>query len=129
MPFTVAIVEDEESFRILLKKILVRIFGERASFLEATTVEEAQQLLKEHRPALFLVDGALNSKGVWNTGPLISSILAEKGANPGYKCTMIAISGDENSNRKMVAAGCDMYINKDRVNEELIDKVATVVGS
>ncbi|MCF6149662.1 MAG: response regulator [Candidatus Kuenenia sp.] len=108
----VMVVEDNEKNRKLMRVVLK---AKGYSVIEATTGEEALNLLKEQTPDIILMD--IQLPGIDGL-TLIRQIKADPGKKniPIIAVTAHAMKGDE---QKILDSGCDAYVSKPVDTREL----------
>ncbi len=108
----VMVVEDNEKNRKLMRVILK---AKGFSVIEATTGEEALNILKNQKPDIILMDIQLPGvDGLTLTKQIKAD--ATSSAIPIIAVTAHAMKGDE---QKILDAGCDGYISKPVNTQEL----------
>ncbi|MCF6157683.1 MAG: response regulator [wastewater metagenome] len=108
----VMVVEDNEKNRKLMRVILK---ANGYNVIEATTGEEALNLLKDQKPDIILMD--IQLPGIDGI-TLVKHIKADATTNdiPIVAVTAYAMKGDE---QKILDAGCNAYISKPINTQEL----------
>ena len=115
----IAVVDDEESVRIALRRLLrsagldVETFPSGAEFLDS---------LKSHRPDCAVLD--LHMPNV--SGFAVQSRLAEAG----IRLPVVVITGhdSEETRKRALAAGIVVYLRKPVDDEALLDAITTAIA-
>ena len=117
----ILIVEDVEWNRDLLVQILEEDF----EVIEAEDGEKGLEAAMAEQPDLILMDMLLPKMNGWEVAAEIRKREAGK-AVPIIAVTAQAMSGDENV---ALEAGCDAYVSKPIDEDELLEKIAELIGA
>jgi CheY-like chemotaxis protein len=120
MSQTVLVVDDMRMNRVMLTAILR---GVGYTTLEAEDGEVALRMIREHRPAIVLLDIMMpNLDGI-----ACCRAIKEDPVLCATKVVMVTSRGEADQVKKAFTAGCDGYLIKPVDQEELKSKVAQFV--
>ena len=102
MNTTILVIEDDP----IWQKVYYLSFKQSANILQATNLVDAEAIFLENPGInLIVIDGYLGET-ILNTLPLIKKLRET------FKGEIIAVSTDEDSRTRMVAAGCSSQVDK-----------------
>ena len=116
----ILIIEDIEWNRDLLAQIL----EEDYEVVEAEDGAQGLEVAKQERPDLIIMDISLPEINGWDLAPMIRQTegIAEV---PIISATAHAMAGDEQRCREV---GCNDYVSKPIDEDELMEKIAALIG-
>ena len=118
---TILVADDEPDNRAIMTAAL-RASGYRVC--EASGGEEAVSLALSERPDLILLDMAMPGVSGWDALRRMKA-MPQTSAIPVFAFTAYALAGDE---LKAAEAGCDGYVSKPCVPQDVVRKIRDKVG-
>ena len=117
----VLVVDDEEQFQMLMEDAL----GDDYTVLRAELIQDGYRLFCEHRDCVqaILMDGnmPLGPPEMRTTVDLVRRIRSE-----GFSGTIVAISSEEDLQKKLCEAGCNVTLTKPFRMEQLLSMLGRV---
>lgn len=121
MPVTILIVDDDQGFREMVKRLLERE-PEVSVVGEAGDGEEAVQRARELRPDVILMDIAM---------PRVDGLEATrriKAERPETKVLILTIHNEEAYRRAAQASGADVFLPKKTLMADLLPAIRRLMG-
>ncbi|MDD2773938.1 MAG: response regulator [Elusimicrobiales bacterium] len=119
---TVLIVDDEEDFHVILRRILERM---ECRVVSAMTAEEALRMLEALVPDVAFVDW--NLPGM-NGVEFIKKVRADKRTR-GMKLIMLTVRSNEEDQLAAYSEKVDLYMNKPVEPEIILEKVKGLLSA
>ncbi|MEA2621607.1 MAG: two-component system, OmpR family, operon response regulator KdpE [Chloroflexota bacterium] len=121
-PLRFLVVEDDPTNRLLLRAVLGRAADPSvrgADVNEATTLQEARDVLAVHRPDLIFLDIRLPDGNGLDLARELLAAPAER-----HPCLLVMSASVLQADRDLVmASGCDAFVGKPYRPQELLDAI------
>lgn len=116
---SVLLIDDHKLIRVGIRKILEESAGITVAG-EAESGEEGLRLAREHKPDVVLLD--VNMPGIGG----IEALRKLKAYDPDVRVIVVSVHAEEPMPSKMLEAGADGYMSKNRAADEVLAAVQKV---
>lgn len=116
---SVLLIDDHKLIRVGIRKILEESAGITVAG-EAESGEEGLRLAREHKPDVVLLD--VNMPGIGG----IEALRKLKAYDPQVRVIVVSVHAEEPMPSKMLEAGADGYMSKNRAADEVLAAVQKV---